>query len=166
MILQMLEPAMKKVYDNEVIVTQANQNYSVVKRRLDEMDFAYKKVTSEISGQQDLRQNFEITTDRLDSLDAEMRQKMATFDEIQEKLNERFKFLKEDRATTLKQLDHIMHSIQLYRKDTERYTTRLQKETATRFSEVLEMTQTNRHDIDKLRFAHSGTRQLLDATIT
>jgi uncharacterized coiled-coil DUF342 family protein len=61
----------------------------------------------------------------LDSLDAEMRQKMATFDEIQEKLNERFKFLKEDRATTLKQLDHIMHSIQLYRKDTERYTTRL-----------------------------------------
>jgi hypothetical protein len=47
----MLEPAMKKVYDNEVIVTQANQNYSVVKRRLDEMDFAYKKVTSEISGQ-------------------------------------------------------------------------------------------------------------------
>jgi len=54
-----------------------------------------------------------------------MRQKMATFDEIQEKLNERFKFLKEDRATTLKQLDHIMHSIQLYRKDTERYTTRL-----------------------------------------
>ena len=51
----MLEPAMKKAYDNEILLTKADQHYNLMKRRLDEMDLVFRKVTLNITEQQDLR---------------------------------------------------------------------------------------------------------------
>jgi hypothetical protein len=66
----------------------------------------------------------------------EVTQQLERFDDMKEKMDEKFRFLKADRTTLLKNIDNIMHSVSLYRADTEKHTTRLNKETQLRVNEV------------------------------
>jgi hypothetical protein len=59
---------------------------------------------------------------------------------MKDKMDEKFKFLKADRTTILKNIDNIMHSVSLYRSDSEKHTTRQTKETQKKLQEVNKIT--------------------------
>jgi hypothetical protein len=80
-------------------------------------------------------------------------------------MDEKFKFLKDDRTTILKNIDNIMHSVSLYRSDTEKHQTRLTKETQVKLQEVNSITLQSQSECKRIHEELYECRHLLDTTL-
>ena len=117
MIIALLEPKVKQLAENNHLSKTIHNNYGNLKRRLDEMEFVFTKVTKNATIQQDLLTQLETNAQKLKLQEDTMMFEIDKVKEIQDRIQHQFEFIRDDRNGILKKFDNLSGEVTDYRQE-------------------------------------------------
>jgi CDP-diacylglycerol pyrophosphatase len=111
MILELLEPTCKDMADNAQVSKSIQMNYTKLKRRLDEMEFVFTKVTKNATLQQDMLRQLETNTNKLKLQEEQMKIEIMNIHAIKDRVQDQFNLLRDDRQVFLKKIETLAEEV-------------------------------------------------------
>lgn len=117
MIIALLEPKVKQLAENDHLSKTIHSNYGNLKRRLDEMEFVFTKVTKNATIQQDLLTQLETNASKLKLQEDTLMFEIDKVKEIKDQIQLQFEFIRDDRNGILRKFDNLSGEVTDYRQE-------------------------------------------------
>jgi len=116
-IMELIGPTVTENTKNGMEIDSVKTEQHYLTKRLQEIEFVYKRVVKNASAQQDALTDLETRSKALRVTEERLREQVKACEAIKIQLNDKFKLLRDDRAVFMARIDHTDNEVEHHRKD-------------------------------------------------
>lgn len=153
-IMTLIGPTVTENTKNGLRLDELKCDQHSLAKRMEEVEFVYKRVVKNASAQQDALTDLETRSKALRVTEERLRDQVKQCEGIKNQLSDKFKLLRDDRKVIMERLDNTDHEIAQHRKDMRVMHDQITEST---FSKIREA---NARSLENTRLYHENTIKL------
>ncbi|CDW76060.1 UNKNOWN [Stylonychia lemnae] len=117
MVIQMLEPQIKRSIQDKEIIQQMQKHHDIIKRKIDECEFVIHKAQKKTAAQEDVHKKIEFNETKQKVYEIKVKENIDKLYHQQEVLQEKVDIVEQERSSFIMRVDNLSYELKKYKED-------------------------------------------------